>query len=257
MTRTKRQRFRQLRQLVLAGAAIWVGGCISGSLASNTGPRPPGASWSEARHQMISVGETVRFDFVLHDLSRRLVNPLGLADYCVTKIRGERIETEPDLTGHFQFNHTFNDIQAGREFEVRTNAYRRRGGRDFMKVRGQWLQSEAPFDRPDKKVAGDSIRFTVYETPIELTIARPESDLDLDSGVLRIRRSDGSTTRVYIDRPHRPGFTVSGPEPDAYYRIRYMPVGTELNQIGTTEVEFVIYDIAGRPHYASVTLETP
>jgi hypothetical protein len=68
---------------------------------------------------------------------------------------------------------------------------------------------------------------------------------------------NGSPTSIYLDRPHRPGFSITGPEPDGYYRIRYVPSGMELNPIGTTEVEFVVYDTAGHPHYASTTLDTP
>ena len=86
---------------------------------------------------------------------------------------------------------------------------------------------------------------------------RPPDDLDADTGVLRLRRSDGTVTSRYIDRPGRPGFTLSGPEPDGVYRVRYEPSGDELNSIGETEVEFMIYDHGGHAHHASTVLETP
>lgn len=242
---------------ILLVTATWVGGCTVGSLASNTGPRPPGHSWSDARQQMVHVGETVQFDFVLVDHARRFVHPLGLADYCVITIGTSRMEADPDLAGHFQLAHTFDDAAPGQAIEVRTGAYRQRGGRDFMKVNGRWVQIDNPFDQPDQKVAGDAIMLTVYETSVELILARPSVGLDLESGVLRVRRTDGSMTSVYIDRPHRPGFMISGPEPDGSYRIRYQPKGRELNPVGTTEVEFVIYDVAGRPYRVSSTIDTP
>ncbi len=228
-----------------------------GSLASNTGPRPPGRLWSDADHQMVHVGETVRFDFVLVDSARRFVHPLGLADYCVMTIGTKRMEAEPDLAGHFRLAHTFDSAAPGQDIEVQSRAFRQRGGRDFMKVNGRWVQIANPFDPPDQEVAGDAIMLAVYQTSAELILARPSVGLDLESGVLRILRADGSETTVYIDRPHRPGFTISGPGSDGSYRVRYHPKGSELNPVGTTQVEFVIYDVAGRLYRVSSTLETP
>ncbi len=242
---------------VLASAAIAVGGCVGGSLASNTGPRPPGHRWSVARRQMVHVGETVRFDFVLKDMLGRLVHPTGVAEYCVTFIGGQRLEAVPDVHGHFGFVHTFDDVRPGDRVIVKTTAYRQRGGRDFMKIRGQWYQSDSPYELPDKKVRSDSIRLYVYVAPIELTIPRPPDDLDPETGVMRILRSDGSTRSIYLDRPGRPGFTITGPEPAGRYRVGYLPSGDELNSGGTTEVEFTIYDRSGQTYHAAVTLETP
>ena len=252
-----RRQLRQAHRVILAVSLSGVGGCISGSLASNTDRHPLGYRWSDASRQMVHVGETVEFDFVLQDLWRRFVPPLGLADYCVTVINGKRLESEPNAAGHFQFAYAFNQVTPGEKIEVRTIAYQQRGHRDFMRIREKWVYAESPFNRPDRKVAADSIRLTVYQAPIDLAVVRPPDDLDPESGVLRIRRADGSTTSVYLDRPHHPGFTITGPEPDGYYRVSYRPKGNELNPVGTTDVEFEIYDTAGFPHYASTTLETP
>jgi hypothetical protein len=206
----------------------------------------------------VHVGEEVRFDFVLQDpTTRKFVSPVGRVDYCVATVDAQRIEAEPNTAGHFQFSHTFDRAKPGDKIKVQATAYRQRAGRDFVRVHGQWLRSESPYELSDSKAAWDSVSLTVYEAPIELRIARPPDDLDPETGVLRVRRSDGAITSVYIDRPHRPGFTVTGPEPDGHYRIRYVPKGNELNAIGTTDVELVIYDTAGNPHYASTTLNTP
>jgi hypothetical protein len=67
----------------------------------------------------------------------------------------------------------------------------------------------------------------------------------------------GSTTAVYIDRPHRPGFTITGPALDGTYAVRYVPKAAELNAVGTTLVEFVVHDLAGNQHHVSTTLSTP
>lgn len=257
MSPDTRQPRRATCLIVLLLLPPWTGGCISGSLASNTDRHPLGFRWSDAPRQLVHVGETVEFDFVLQDSWRQFVPPTGLADFCITTIGNEHVESEPDLGGHFRFAHTFDKVTPGDVIDVRTTAYQRRGQRDFMNIAGEWVYGENPYDDPDRNVADDHIQLTVYESPIELSIARPPDDLDLESGVLRIRLADGSTRSVYIDRPHRPGFTITGPEPDGFYTVRYRPSGNELNQTGTTEVEFVIHDMAGYPHYATVTLETP
>jgi hypothetical protein len=233
-----------------------VAGCVSGSLASDTDRHPDGYRLSDRSDQMVHVGETVEFDFVLQDAFRRLVPASVFADYCAVFIGPERVEVEPDLAGHCRFTYRFDEVQAGDTVFVRATAFRQRGRRDFMKVRGRWLGNESPLDTPDQAVGHDTITLTVYERPIELRIAHPPDVLDPDSGVLRIRRIDGTAT-VYPDRPHRPGFTMTGPQPDGYVYIRYRPGGDELSSIGTTEVEFEIYDVAGQRHSVSATLDTP
>ena len=238
-------------------AALLASGCMSASLASNTGPRPLGWRWSTAPRQKAQVGDEVRFDFVLQDWRGRFVEPLGLADYCATMIDGRRLEAEPDVHGHFTFTHEFSHVLPGTTFKVTTTAYQQRGGRDFMRVRGEWLHSDSPYEEPDRKIRADSILITIYEAPIQLTIADCREDLDADTGVMRIRRVDGSITSVYVDRPGRPGFTLFGPDADRRYRIHYLPKGNELNPIGTTDVDFIIYDRAGQAHEVSLTIDTP
>lgn len=210
-----------------------------------------------AKRQMVHVGEEVHFQLVLVDALGRFIQPLGLADYCVTIFGGRRIETTPDIHGCFRFSIPFTGVEPGQKFKVTATAYRQRGGRDFMKIRGRWLQSDSPYEIRDKKVAADSIVFTAYEVPIEFNIVRPPDDLDPETGVMRIRRADGSTTSVYVDKPDRPGFVLTGPEPSGYYRITYRPTGQELNPTGTTDVTLTIYDRAGQPHEASLLIETP
>ena len=238
-------------------AMVLLGGCVSASLATNTGPRPPGQHWSTAPIQQVHCGEEVRFDFVLVDPRGRLLNPLGLADYCVAFIGAERFEADPEPNGHFRFVYSFDRIQPGATIPVRADAYRRVGGRDYIRVQGQWLQSLSPYEIADKRIAGDTLILAAYQVEIELSLVRPPDDLEPDSGVLRIRRDDGVVTSVYIDRPGRPGFALTGPDADGYYRVRYTPTGGQLNPVGKTEVEFVIYDLAGHRHRVTAELDTP
>ncbi len=206
---------------------------------------------------MVHVGEKVEFDFVLQNWRRQRVQPLGLADYCVALIGDERIEAEPDISGHFRFVYTFSGVHPGDKVKVKATAYSQRGRRDYMKIRGQWIQSDSPYEEPDRKFVGDAIVLQVYEAPIDLTLVCPPDELAPETGVLRIRRQDETTTVVLPERRSKPGFVMTGPEPDGYYRIRYLPGGDELNTTGTTEVEFVIEDVTGHHHEARATLDTP
>ncbi|MFQ5590812.1 MAG: hypothetical protein ACE5HE_06605 [Phycisphaerae bacterium] len=210
-----------------------------------------------AKRQMVHVGEDVEFQLVLVDALGRFVPPLGLADYCVATVGGERTETTPDVRGCFRFTLPFDRYAPGQRVRVTASAYLQRGGRDFMKIRGEWLESDSPYETRDKKVATDSITLTVYEAPIELIMPRPADELDPETGVMRIRRTDGSTTSVYVDKPGRPGFILAGPEPDGYYHVRYRPKARELNPTGTTEVTLTIHDVSGQRHEASVVVDTP
>jgi hypothetical protein len=248
---------------ILATTAAWIGGCVSASLGTSTGPHPQQQRWSIAAKQMAHVGETVQFDFVLTDIWGRFVAPTGLADYCVAMIGSERAEAEPDERGHFRFSYALDRARPGEKVPVTATAYQQRGSRDHMKIRGQWLTADSPYAEPDRKIAGDSIQLTIYQTKVEMKIVRPADDLDPESGVLRLQRGDGTAapvytgTPVYIDKPGRPGFRLDGPEPNGYYRVEYQPTGEQLNPTGTTEVEFSVYDLGGQRHVVSQTLSTP
>ena len=254
---------RAVTAAMLAAVATGLGGCVSASLATNTGPHPPQQRWSVAAKQMAHVGENVQFDFVLTDFWGRFVAPTRLADYCVAMIGSERAEAEPDERGHFRFSYALDRARPGEKVPVTATAYQQRGSRDHMKIRGQWLTADSPYAEPDRKIAADSIQLTIYQTKVEMKIVRPADDLDPESGVLRFHRLDGAAapvytgTPVYIDKPGRPGFRLDGPEPNGYYRVEYQPTGAQLNPTGTTEVEFSVYDLGGHRHVVSQTLSTP
>ena len=239
---------------ILSGFPI---GCVSGSLASSTGPRAPGQRWSDSNQQMVLRGEEVRFDFVLQDWNHRLVNPVGIAEYCVAFVGGYRIECEADVFGHFEFSHSFDHYKAGDVVEIQASAYHQRGSRDFMKIAGQWLHNDSPYELPDRKGVSDSITLTVYESPIELTIPRSGSPLDPQSGLLRIRRNPESVVSILVDRPDRPGFSLRSPDETGSYVVRYVPGTNELNTFGKTEIEFTIRDVVGTPIMVQSVIETP
>lgn len=84
---------------VLVAASLGLGGCLSGSLATNTGPTGP-HGWCTAKEQQAHVGETVGYSFILkHPFHKRPIAPYGYADYCVATIGRERVECEVDPGG--------------------------------------------------------------------------------------------------------------------------------------------------------------
>ncbi len=231
------------------------GGCVSASLATSTGPRPPQQRWSTASKQSAHVGEQVHFDFVLTDWRGSFVSPTGLADYCVAMIGDERLEAEPNAKGHFQFSQTMDRVRPGEKLKVTATAFQQRESRDFMRVGNRWLKADSPLAEPDRKVAADTVLLTIYQTNVDLKIARPADDLDPESGVLRFQNVGG--VPVYLDKPGRPGFWIGGPSADGYYRVEYHPAGDQLNPAGTTDVEFTIHDFGGQRHVVTQTLNTP
>ena len=244
-------------QCVLIGSlSIAGGGCISGSLATSSGPRPPGFAWSPEERQAAHVAENVKFDFVLTDWLGKRLDPTGLADYCVAIFDRERIEIELHPNGYFRFEHPIT-AAPDTSIPVEVTAYRQLAGRDLIKVGDQWLVSSSPFELPDRKVASASVTLLVYQCEVRLRMPRPPDDLDPETGVMRIYRDDGSSTSVYIDRPGRLGFRITGPGPDGYYDITFNPSGEMLNDHGTTKVDFRIHDLAGQRHECSAPIETP
>jgi len=170
---------RGVASVMLATSVAAIGGCVSASLGTNTGPHPPQQRWSVAAKQMAHVGETVQFDFVLTDFWGRFVAPTGLADYCVAMIGNERVEAEPDERGHFRFSYALDRARPGERVPVTATAYQQRGSRDHMKIRGQWLTTDSPYAEPDRKIAGDSIQLTIYQTKVEMKIVRPAAPLGI------------------------------------------------------------------------------
>lgn len=249
-------KWTKLLVVVLAATAA-AGGCIQGSLATSTGPRPPGNRWSSAAAQRVHIGEMVEFDFVLHNGMQRFVSPGGVADYCVATIGDTRLEAIPDPLGHFNFSHSFGDVAAGDVIDVKVDAYRQKGGKDFVEIGGQWLATQTFSQEPDARVAGDSLRLTAYQSVVDFRLPRPADDFDPETGVLRLRKPDGTTVSVYVNRRPRRGFLLEGPEPTGYYRVSYEPRGSEVSATGTTEMTFTVYDVAGQRHVKRLEIETP
>ena len=75
-------------------------GCVSASLATNTGPKRPEERWSTAGRQRVHVGEEVQFDFLLLDGLGRFRVPAGVAHYVAVLNGEDRVEVAPDELGH-------------------------------------------------------------------------------------------------------------------------------------------------------------
>ena len=237
-------------------AAAATTGCVSGSLATSTGPRPDGFAWSPDRTQYAHVGERVSFDFVLTDALGRFVDPVGIVDYCVAKMGSERIEMEIEPSGHFSFARPIK-APPGASLQVEVSAIRQLAGRDQVKVGAEWIRSKSPFEQPDKRIASDAVTLIVYQAQVRLRLASPPTELDPETGVMVIHSDKRGAVSVYIDRPGRPGFRITGPDADSYYTITYDPPGDVLHDHGTTKVVFSVYDLSGQRHEISEVLDTP
>lgn len=144
-----------------------------------------------------------QFRLRLAGLETWLGEPRGYCGVLCRLVGPHRIECEADIYGHFEFSYCFDHDQAGDVIKIQAAGYQQRGSRDFMKIAGQWLHNDSPYDLFDCKGASDSITLTVYESPIELTFPRSGTPVDPQSGVLRIRRNpscrSSSTDRTAPD----------------------------------------------------------
>jgi len=131
------------------------------------------------------------------------------------------------------------------------------GGKDYVEIGGQWLATQTFSQEPDARVAGDSLRLTAYQSVVSFRLTRPADDFDPETGVLKLRKPDGTTTSVYVNRASRRGFLLEGPEPSGYYRVLYEPRGREVAATGKTDVTFTIYDVAGQRHVEQLEIDTP
>lgn len=238
-------------------------GCVSASLATNTGSTIDGRAWSMDAVQKAHVGEEVAFDFVLTDATGAFVNPTGVADYVVATIGADRHEVEPDLGGHFVFTHRFKGVRPGERVRVTADAYRERGRRDFVLAMGRnpevgrWIASERAGDEPDQRIVSDSVDLEFYQAVVDMPVDGTGDDLDLETGVMRLRKLDGRVVAVYAGRPGRPGFELNERAASGGFRVTFQPEASMLNSSGFTDVEFSIRDRVGRRLSASTQLPTP
>ena len=244
----------------MVAASLGLGGCLSGSLATNTGPTGP-HGWCTAKDQQAHVGEKVGYSFILkHPFHKRPIAPYGYADYCVATIGRERVECEVDPGGRFRFQHRLTAVSPGEQVKVQATAYRQYGQRDFMKVGDTWLRGDSPYDELDEKFVSDSLTLQIYQARVEVWICQGEMPLDFERGKLELVKSDGGDAGDAgpdDDRPGRPGFKVSGPDDAGCYQVVYLPDGTQLNPAGRTEARLSVYDRADHPHTATVMILTP
>lgn len=256
MTRTKSR--PTLGMIVICcGILIGSSGCLSGSLATSSGGTD-GGKWSIARRQQVHVGETVEFSFVLKKaMSKDSIDAHGIADYCVFSIGGERVEAEIDEAGGFKTEFNFADAEDGRQVEVVASAYSTQDDRDFMQIAGKWLQTESPYNKPDRRIASASVLLNVYQSVVRFKLPKPEDAYDMGTGKLTFRCEGDRLVSVFEHRPPRNGFEISDENADGSRWVAYLPTGDQLNPSGTTDVEFSIYDVAGNRMTFTETLQTP
>jgi hypothetical protein len=158
--------------------------------------------------------------------------------------------------GHFTCAYRFDREEPGTECKVEATLYRIAGERDPVDAAGDWRAAMQRDDDADTRVASDSVTIIVYQSRAELQVSASAGDMDFASGRLQIRRADGSATTVYQNRPRKHGFQVTGPV-DRRYTVTYEPRVEEINVIGETEVELVVYDSGGERFVVTGSFPTP
>jgi len=245
-------------RVALVAMAASAGGCMRGSLASDTGPRETGR-WSVAKKQYAHVGERVHFSFIVVPVfGAGWGAGEGLVDYAEATIGQERIDVPVDADGRATFQYTFETVTDERTgVPVAVAAYRTRGRRDEIQVGGQWINPLNSDDLPDEKLASDKLTMVVYQSRIDIALPAAEGPYLWRSGRLTIRKADGTRSEVFFDRPARPGYTVSGPDARNEFHVVYLPRADQVNKTGATEATFVVRNTRGREVRKVVWFETP
>jgi hypothetical protein len=254
--RTSPNPWRQEILLCAIATTVLGTGCFQGSLATSTGARVHGP-WSVAKEQYACPDEEVRFDFILSKpFGKQPIDPTGIADYCVLDIGSDRLASRPDVDGHFRFYHKLKGFAPGIRVTVTATAYRTTGRPDALALGDPRYGRGHPAHEPDRAIAKDSIQLVIYQPKFVVEIEEPDNPLDFTTARLEIRRADGSIVEVYESQPQRRGFKVTRPN-DGVYHITYIAGSEEINPIGTTDAELIVYDRAGERRTVAVTIETP
>jgi len=243
--------------VALAGAlAIAAGGCISGSLAANTGAGP-GESWSTASRQAAHVGETVELSFVLKKpLENKSIDAIGLADYCVFSIAGEHHDVDVNGDGAFLLSCPLTDMVEGDAVRIQAAAYREVGARDYRRIADQWVAAEHEGNEPDQWIASAGLTLEMYQSRLRLPVQPHSHPLDWTTGRLVLQRRDGRETIVYAEKPPRRGFQVA-PLPNGGWEVTYTPGGNDVNPTGTTLAVFSVFDESGERQEYHQEFATP
>lgn len=233
------------------------GGCLSASLATDTGPSMLGA-WSTAAVQTAHAGEVVGCSVLLRDaLKGQTIHAGDHADYIVVTAGGTRIEADVRLDGRFEFDWQIDpDLPDGHVIDLKVQVCELLDLRDQMYISGRWMHSSSPTNRLDAVVATCHVRLQVYRSIIEY---RPDSVADLQWHTARavLTRADGKLNTIYVKRPGRPGLDILQADASGRGGIRYAPRADQINKRGQTSVALHVLDRGGREHVFRFEVETP
>ncbi len=233
------------------------GGCATGSLATDTGVSSEGV-WSTAAVHTAHVGEKVGYSFILREpFKEGRLSLWGLADYAALSILDARVEAEPNIESRFEFEHVLPELHGKRTVTVLAEAFKIRGRKDYLELRGRWMMTQDPTDLPDERVAKDAIKLRTYQSEIDYTFDKPIAPLDWSGARLLITRRDGKGSTVFMDRAGRAGFTKNGPDHRGRYRIQYYPKAEQVNKTGTTAAALHVWDVNGQQHTYQFEFDTP
>ena len=179
----------------LITAVCLTGGCHYGSLACGTGPSQAGM-WSVAGVQDAHVGEELAFSFILRERFKRdRLALFGIADYAAVYILGDRIEAPAGIDHTFAFKYKLEGVEPGRTITATAEAFKIRGSRDYMKIRGRWQRSVSTVDDTDKQVARDSIKLRIYQSKVDFTVPASSTVLDWPTARMVITRRENKESK--------------------------------------------------------------
>lgn len=245
---------RMLVLTCLAGLAS--AGCSvfnRSSLASNSGPKPPGGEWSAVSEQWVHVGEKVDFSYAV--LSG------GEADYAIIEVL--QLDTAKvslvSEAGRFFFQGlTFNEpTPPGKPLIIKATAWRQRGERDFMDMDGKLLTRESPSDAPDALVCSAVMKLHVYQANLTMQVPGSPAGYRWETAKLVFHGEGEALTEIQSERPYRKGFHVEGPDAAGAYVVSYKPTADQIRRTGTTRVVLTVQDGKGKEYNQEMQLPTP
>ena len=197
-------------------------------------------------------GEPVTFDFA---------PDLAATDYAVflwPDGTGDCLDRQDLVMSYFRGVGVFKAGDPPRRNLVQAVAYAVRGKSDWFydKDADEWVYHSMRSDEPDWKVG--EVRMEIYCYRVDIDIPFGGGQNRVKDVVLTLSKDDGTQAvrRIRI-APGEPGLDIVGPDAGGKYHARYTPRYSEVNRVGTTDVELAVAYDDGSRETIPRTIDTP
>ncbi len=172
---------------------------------------------------------------------------------------GEYFDCGPPLGGRFEWGHTFiADAERSESYRLIVEGYLRVGHRDRLPVRGDLKEHKLTTDPQDSLIARAVAHVQTYQSEVLIDVAPQAERPAWDLTKLVLTRDSGKETIVRRQVSDKRGFRVEhAGEPEAEWRVRYLPLAGEINHRGRTKARLLLADETGRTHEFEHSFETP